>query len=347
MHLSESDYKKYTEIYLNNKRMGIEFDALFEMARKDLASKKLLLSLVHNPEFKGPFPFEKVDEMINDYTMNLLLIFYMLNSTNDMFSYVEKNFLEEYVRNESELEGFDEDSPNVKEMQLGLETMYRFLCSPENNSTRGSTMLTDLHEKLYSHVEYGKYAREYRTEPVIHFFGDIEVPEPHQIIRAMLNTDNDFDKLYEKANKIYNSEIEDRINMINPFLEELMRYSVEVIRIQPFFDGNKRSVRGVINFLLQRSGLPPVYVKVSEDEKYKDALEDAIIDKNYKTITNFYKNKLCDSIEELVINPFEQAIDMYKEEEKHKNDHKPDGNNVRRLLLQNDGLIKPKENKQK
>ena len=52
------------------------------------------------------------------------------------------------------------------------------------------------------------------------------------------------------------------------------------------------------------------------------------------------------TIEELVINPFEQAIEMYKEEEKKKSENKADGKNVKRLFLQNDGLIKPKENKQ-
>lgn len=345
MHFTENDYKEYINIYENNKGMGVSFDYLFMICHRELDKKKKLLDKIHNDPNHDPTLTNNIMDKIDDYTMSLLSIFFTLNSTNNMFSYVKKNFIEEYVKNESELEGFDEKSPNVKEMRLGLETMYRFLCSPENNATRGSTMLTDLHEKLYSHVEYGKYAREYRTEPVIHFFGDIEVPEPHQIIRAMLNTDKQFDELYEEANKIYNSD--NRIDMINPFLEELMKYSVEVIRIQPFFDGNKRSVRGVINFLLERAGLPPVYVKVSEDEKYKDALEDAIIDKNYKTITNFYKNKLCDSIEELVINPFEQAIEMYKEEEKKKSENKADGNNVKRLFLQNDGLIKPKENKQK
>ena len=35
---------------------------------------------------------------------------------------------------------------------------------------------------------------------------------------------------------------------------------------------------------------------------------------DYRYLNGFYKNKLCDSIEELVINPFEQAIDIYKEQ---------------------------------
>ena len=34
----------------------------------------------------------------------------------------------------------------------------------QNNSTTGSIMITDLHEKLFSHVEYGQYAREYRKD---------------------------------------------------------------------------------------------------------------------------------------------------------------------------------------
>ena len=327
---SEEDINRYIELYLTEKKCGIRFEPLFLLAHKDLIKKNWLLSELH----KGTKLPIDVNEVIDDYSMHLLTVFFILNSSNKMFNYVERNFIDEYVRNESELEGFDDKSPNVKEMRAGLETMYRFLCSPENDSTRGSTMLTDLHEKLYSHVEYGRYAREYRTEPVIHFFGNVDVPEPRQIFRAMLNTDNDFDKLYEEADKIYNSEIEDRMHMINPFLERLMKYSVDVIKIQPFPDGNKRSTRGVINFLLQKAGLPPVYVKVSEEKAYKDALEDAMIRQNYRTITNFYKNKLCDSIEELVIDPFVYAINVYNKQEEIKESKKQKGSNLLRLINQ-------------
>lgn len=346
MNLSELDYRKYAEIYLNNKRMGIEFDALFEMAKKDLKSKEWLLGILHNPEFKGPFPF-KVEEFINDYTMHLLLIFYMLNSSNDMFSYVNAHFIKEYVKNESEIEGVNDLSIHGKEEMNGLEEMYKFIHSKENDSTTGSIILTDLHEKLYSFIEGGKYARSYRNNIAYLPDSGVELEYPELIPRSMRQADREFDKLYDFANKMFNSQIEDRIHMTESFLEDLMRYKAELIRIHPFPDGNGRTIRGITNFLLEKAGLPPVYVKSSERGKYHEAMNKAIVDNDYRYLIGFYENKLCDSIKELVIDPFDEAINIYKEKEISKNKNKLDGNNVRRLLLQNDTLIKSKDNDEK
>ena len=64
---------------------------------------------------------------------------------------------------------------------------------------------------------------------------------------------------------------------------ELMKYKAELIRIHPFPDGNGRSVRGLVNFLLERAGLPPVYVKYSELDKYQEALIQAMKYGDYQT----------------------------------------------------------------
>jgi Fic family protein len=120
-----------------------------------------------------------------------------------------------------------------------------------------------------------------------------------------------------------------------------MRYKVEIVRIHPFPDGNKRSTRGIVNYLLERAGLPPVYVKFSELEKYQEALISAMTFNDYQTITNFYKNKLCDSIEELVIDPFVFAINEYNKMEEEKEAKKQKGSNLVRLLKNEEN--KPKE----
>ena len=325
----QEDIDKYIDLYLREKKLGINFDALFRMCRMDLnKKKKFLRTLRENPELHKILD---VNDVIDDYTTHLLLSFFMLNSSNEMFNYVERNFIEEYVRNESEIEGID-NSSDGKKIRTGLEVMYRFLHSPNNNSTTGSIMLTDLHEQLFSQVEYGQYARQYRTDTRFFPGTGIELEDPYYIPRAMRQADRQFDELYEESEKIANSDIEKRMYMVSPFLEKLMKYKIEVIRIHPFPDGNKRSTRGIVNFLLERAGLPPVYVKISEQNKYQEALIDAMKHHNYQTITNFYKNKLCDSIEELVVNPFVYAIDKYHEEKSKEEEKKQKGSNLIRVL---------------
>lgn len=331
MNFSDADIKKYIEIYLNNQLMGINFDALFELGHNDLKKKKWLLELLHNTKDKNTIPF-KVSEMIDDYTMHLLLVFFILNSSNNMFSYVNKNFIDEYVKNESEIEGVNDLSMHGEEEMQGLEAMYRYINSGENEYSTGSLILTDLHEKLFSAAEGGAYARSYRTDTRFLPGSGVELEDPYMIVRSMRNADKMFDELFELSDKLSKSEIEDKMPMLNKFLDKLMKYKAELVRIHPFPDGNGRSIRGLTNFLLERAGLPPVYVKAVEKEKYYEAMNKAIVDSDYRYLNGFYKNKLCDSIEELVINPFEQAIDIYKEQKEKFNKNKLDGQNLKRAL---------------
>lgn len=326
----KEDIEKYIDLYLREKKLGINFDALFRMCIMDLNKKKVFLSkLRENPELHKILD---INDVIDDYTSHLLLSFFMLNSSNEMFNYVERNFIEEYVRNESEIEGVNDLSIHGKEEMQGIESMYRYIISGENEYTTGSMILTDLHEKLFSYVEDGEYSRRYRTD--VRFLPDsgYELEYPELIVKSMRQADRQFDELYSQANKMANSEIEDRIRMVNPFLEKLLIYKAELIRIHPFPDGNGRTVRGLVNFLLERAGLPPIYVKTIERTKYQEAMNKANGKHDYTSLINFYKNKLCDSIEELVVNPFVYAIDTYHEEEAKKEEKRQKGSNLVRVL---------------
>ena len=47
------------------------------------------------------------------------------------------------------------------------------------------------------------------------------------------------------------------------------------IPIVPFPDGNGRSSRALLNWMLRKKGLPPIYFKLTEKESYYKALEKA------------------------------------------------------------------------
>lgn len=342
MHICDEDLKKYIDIYLNNQRMGINFDALFELGKFDLKQKEWLMNYLHNKEQRENKEIHvKVDEMINNYTMHLLLLFFILNSSNDMFSYVRSNFIEEYVKNESEVEEINDDSIHSKAEMKGIEEMYKFIHSSEPNVYKGSYLLCDLHEKLCAFGDNPEFSRSYRNFPAFLPGTGIELESSEYIFMSMREADKQFDELLSEAKNISNCEIEDRITLVDSFLKKLMDYKVELIRIHPFGDGNGRSVRGLINFLLETAGLPPIYVKGSEKIKYREAMYTAIIDGDNTRITNFYKNKLCDSIKELVIDPFEYAIDRYKAIKSDSEKSKQTESNIKRLFYINDN--KPKE----
>jgi Fic family protein len=47
------------------------------------------------------------------------------------------------------------------------------------------------------------------------------------------------------------------------------------MRIHPFADGNGRCSRAFLNWLLRLKGLPPIYIKHKEKERYYEALTQA------------------------------------------------------------------------
>lgn len=251
MVISENDSKKYIEIYLNNQRMGINFDGFISLGEKAFNEKEEFLKKIHKD--RSAFTQEEINKEIDNYTKDLLLIFFTLNSSNNMFSYVQKNFINEYVINESEIEGVNSSTETGKEVMAGLERMYKYIHSDEEKSNVGRILITDLHEQLFSYVEGSTESRAYRTD--VRFFPGtgIELEYPLYIPRAMREVDRVFDELSDMSKKIYNSDIDSRLEMLDLFLKKMMQYKAEVVRINPFPDGNKRSTRGMVNYLDRKS----------------------------------------------------------------------------------------------
>ena len=58
----------------------------------------------------------------------------------------------------------------------------------------------------------------------------------------------------------------------------------------------------LLNLLLKKIGLPPIYIEPEEVKEYKRVLFVAIVENDYDPIIKFYYYKICDSIIELDIN---------------------------------------------
>ena len=339
------ELKKYITFYVEEYKKGIDVNGLLKDCHPYLDLKKWLLRELHTPGTKI-YETVNVPDVINDYTINLLKKFFVLDYFDNMFIFLEENFLDSYVRNESRLEGINDLTIHGKNEMLGLEAMYLYIISDEEKSSTGSILLTDLHEKLFSSFAGGEYARTYRRETA--YLNDIgvELEDPMYISRMMRQSDRVFDELCINADTIRNLPVEDktliltipdatgkekRTTAINEFLEKLMKYSTELVRIHPFPDGNGRAIRGLVNYLLMRAGLPPVYIKTTERAKYQEAINFAHLERNYDYLVNFYKNKLCDSIEELIVYPFERALYQYRSQRKKQEVWEPEGSNLQKL----------------
>ena len=86
------------------------------------------------------------------------------------------------------------------------------------------------------------------------------------------------------------------------YIDNCLRLKAKLIKIHPFYDGNGRTMRALVNLLFKLANLPPIYVKVSEKDTYLDSMNKAIVDNNFEYINSFYYYKICDSIMDLDIN---------------------------------------------
>lgn len=70
------------------------------------------------------------------------------------------------------------------------------------------------------------------------------------------------------------------------------------IDVHPFIDGNGRTGRLLLNFMLMKSGFPPICIKKEEKIKYTDYMEEAR-DGNMKMLLNFIAGKVEEAYAEL------------------------------------------------
>ena len=76
------------------------------------------------------------------------------------------------------------------------------------------------------------------------------------------------------------------------YIDNAVELSCKLIKIHPFYDGNGRSTRALLNIYFKMAGIPPVYVTYKERDEYLDGMAKAIRDKDYNpdysSIKKFY-----------------------------------------------------------
>ena len=126
--------------------------------------------------------------------------------------------------------------------------------------------IVNLHERLFSNLSY-KYGEKrggiYRNGSVKLMGTNVSVPHHYMIPQMMDNISWRILEILKKNadGKLTNSQY---INAVNECIYEM-------IRLQPFADGNKRTSRLVSNILYQEKGIPYVIIPVKEWDNYVNA----------------------------------------------------------------------------
>lgn len=177
--------------------------------------------------------------------------------------------------------------PYYKEELLGVKYCYNFLRNLlyKQNLQLNINLISDIQQKLFPFsTRYADMVRgKYRTDTVY-----VEGKEmlDYRLIRK---------KLMQLLKWFYESDV--------PYFEKLSCFYLEFVDIHPFFDGNGRTSRAIINLLLAQDNLPFISLINPKPDEFYDLFT---LDKNEKI------KKLSIMIEKKVTENIDKEISMYK-----------------------------------
>lgn len=202
------------------------------------------------------------------------------------FSNLVNEYKKRYIYNESRVE--TNTSP---EEQKGLGVIYDYLGDFDFKTDKFNIFVCSLliHQKLYSKCPGSSFGGKLRDSQAVLNDLNIEVMSADEAKKYISSFINNSDFIFEPL------ETCDIFKYINQCIVII----TNLIKAQPFADGNKRTFRALLNLMLKKISIPPIYIEVFEREEYSKALIKAMQEEDYSKIIRFYYYKICDSISEL------------------------------------------------
>lgn len=224
------------------------------------------------------------------------------------FNAIYGNFKKQYLYNESRI-----DLTLSKAERDGLAAAYDYVENYDFSAQNFNVFVEGMkiHQLLYSKCTGHDFGGTLRQEDAYLLNTNLLVPSARE-------ARNYFQSYADTTNIERQLPVVDTENMITIFnyINACIYVTTELIRYQPFTDGNKRTFRTLLNLMFKKYNLPPVYIKVEERKEYKDALIKAMTNKHYVELCQFYYYKICDSIYELDVLPDLKAAKANKKEPK-------------------------------
>lgn len=233
---------------------------------------------------------------------------YYQSVKNPQFKAIYGNFKQKYLYNESRI-----DVTLSKHEREGLAAAYDYVENYDFESKDFNIFVEALriHQLLFSKCPGSDFGGTLRQDDVYLLNTDIQVP-PASEARAYFQSYGDKNNIERQLPVV---DTENMITIFN-YINACIYVTTELIRYQPFPDGNKRTFRTLLNLMFKKYNLPPVYIKVNERKEYKDALIKAMSGRKYLDLSQFYYYKICDSIYDLDVLPDIEAAKAAKKNEK-------------------------------
>lgn len=273
--------------------------------------------------------YEKRKKLI-EKTVDSTLLTNVVNSMSflmtDISRFTGQKFLQNYIYNDNKLEGviidrdklnyiladlnyngkrskfFKSDNEEVV-MTLGNLEMQKYVIT--TNDSISIKNCGQLHSLLFKYVPYPDDNGKYRDGDVLLSRGTIQ-PVPYYEIKPRID---ELDK--ELQYFIKNIDCYE----IGEYIEQVAYFTYKFVVIHPFWDGNGRISRAIMNWLLSMKKIPPIYVDQECKKEYFDALSKMDSENNPIPLIMFIEKRIINTMDELYKYLFVDEIEEIVSEE--------------------------------
>ena len=123
----------------------------------------------------------------------------------------------------------------------------------------------DLNKKLFQYAPFPEESGKTRTDNNLVLGTKFETVDWREVAPELVKLQKPVEDLMCEIDKLTFSE----------YIVRALKIHHRITQIHPFRDGNGRSSRAFLNWMLRKKGLPPIYFKLTEKELYYEALEQA------------------------------------------------------------------------
>lgn len=217
----------------------------------------------------------------HDFTIiwNIFKNDYIYNENRIEGSKLERDLVSEII---TDLRLHKQDSEYCKsELQNVIETagqsaLYDYVF--ENDDPISAFSILRLHKMLYQYAPFPEAAGSFRETNNLVTESKFETTDCREIINEVLKVDTFLKVLIVEKDSISVAE----------FIEKAIIIHHRLTVIHPFNDGNGRVSRVFLNWLFMLKGIPPIYLKYDDKERYYEALQQADLYQDYNPLKEVF-----------------------------------------------------------
>ena len=154
-----------------------------------------------------------------------------------------------------------EENQNIIESLGNIELIKYCL---ETDDEINVFKMKDLHKLLYKYSPYPQYAGSFKNSDNMILSGSGQPSSLSDLFENLELIEGHIRLLVDNAENY----------KVSDYIKEACKIHHEITILHPFPDGNGRVSRGMLNWILRKKNLPPIYIDNMNKSDYLDALSD-------------------------------------------------------------------------